>query len=381
MSINTDIIDRLLYEDEGTTLDFKSDQYPFEHALNDEKSELLKDILAFTNAWRRTDAYILIGVEDVKGGKSIVIGVSKHLDDANLQQFVNSKTQQPIHFSYHSLRFEEEEIGIIHIPLQERPRYLKKKFGKLEKEKIYIRRGSATVIAAPDEIAKMGAAGNFTSEAIPLLDVEFYNSDSHEPLGKSVKIETINLIIPSSLPDYKPDYQYGGYLSDLGVNRDYYREYAKFIQKRSRLKELNFCVSNSGSVVANDVRLMAEIKDEQKNFFLMNKSDMPKEPSRNPSLLDYTIMSPGFTPSSEIEVQEISVGWRIEGHIIKVQPRAKSITEGGFFIGASESTELPLQITVYADNLPTPKTVELSIQINTEEKEFDLNRLWKFMRQ
>jgi predicted HTH transcriptional regulator len=42
---------------------------------DDEKSELLKDILGFANAWRRATAYILIGVKEVRGGRSNVVGI------------------------------------------------------------------------------------------------------------------------------------------------------------------------------------------------------------------------------------------------------------------------------------------------------------------
>ncbi len=62
------MLEELLNEDEGAALDFKRSQYPFEEVDNDAKSELLKDILAFANAWRRATAYVLIGVDEVKGG-------------------------------------------------------------------------------------------------------------------------------------------------------------------------------------------------------------------------------------------------------------------------------------------------------------------------
>jgi predicted HTH transcriptional regulator len=150
------LIEELLNESESSTLDFKRDQYRFENATDEEKSELLKDILAFANAWRRTDGYILIGVEEVKGGRSKVTGIGSHIDDAKIQQFVNGKTNRPIILSYQSLSFEGVQIGIIHIPPQERPFYLKKDFGKLKQNEVYLRRGSSTDIATPDEIAKMG---------------------------------------------------------------------------------------------------------------------------------------------------------------------------------------------------------------------------------
>ena len=154
--MNTTLMEELLNEDEGSALDFKRDQYPFEKATDEQKSELLKDILAFANAWRRTDAYILIGGEDVKGGRSNVVGVTSHFDDASIQQFVNSKTNRPVTFSYEVFPFEGVQVGIFHLPLQDRPIYLKKDFGKLKQREVYIRRSSSTDIADPDEIAKMG---------------------------------------------------------------------------------------------------------------------------------------------------------------------------------------------------------------------------------
>lgn len=55
MKMNKELFERLLYEEETATLDFKRDQYRFAKAADDEKSELLKDILGFANAWRRSE--------------------------------------------------------------------------------------------------------------------------------------------------------------------------------------------------------------------------------------------------------------------------------------------------------------------------------------
>ena len=92
------LLEQLLHEEEGSTLDAKRDQYRFYSASDSEKSELLKDILAFANAWRRETAYITIGVKEVQGGRNTVVGVTEHLKDNDLQQFVNSKTQRPVDF-------------------------------------------------------------------------------------------------------------------------------------------------------------------------------------------------------------------------------------------------------------------------------------------
>ena len=159
MPLDSNLLQQLLHDTEGTALDFKQEQYDFTGADDEEKSELLKDILAFVNAWRGQSAYILIGVKERRGKPSEVVGVTEHLDDAALQQFVSSKTQRPVQLSYYVHRTRGgAEIGVVEIPVQERPVWLRKQFGKLKGNTVYIRHGSSTGIATPDDIAAMGEA-------------------------------------------------------------------------------------------------------------------------------------------------------------------------------------------------------------------------------
>ena len=153
------LFEQLLHEEESPTLDFKRDQYLFANASDEEKSEILKDIVGFANAWRRSEAYILIGVEDVRGFRATVIGVPHHLDDHSLQQFVNNQTNRPVQFHYEAFGIDGKQVGCIRIEKQERPFYLKKDYGKLRKNEVYVRRGSSTDPQKPasiDEIAQMG---------------------------------------------------------------------------------------------------------------------------------------------------------------------------------------------------------------------------------
>src|SRR5436190_1551537 len=154
--MNDGLMEQLLHEGESSSLDYKRDQYPFAGATDEEKSELLKDILAFANGWRHADAYILIGVEEVPGARGIVHGVTQHLPDNDLQQCVNTKTNRPVVFSYMAYPFDGRQIGVIIIPQQDRPVYLKKNYGRLEKHVVYYRQSTSTAIATPDDIARMG---------------------------------------------------------------------------------------------------------------------------------------------------------------------------------------------------------------------------------
>jgi len=67
------LLDQWLYASESDSLDFKRDQYKFIKASDDEKSELLKDILAMINSWRTVDAYLVIGIEDRQEKPNILL--------------------------------------------------------------------------------------------------------------------------------------------------------------------------------------------------------------------------------------------------------------------------------------------------------------------
>src|SRR5262249_24151559 len=124
-----ELFEQLLHEEETTTLDFKEQQYPFAKATDEDQSEILKDIIGFANAWRRSDSYILIGVRDIRGGRAEVLGINEHLDDHSLQQFVNTKTNHPIRLHYEAFTFDGQTTGIIKIEdNQDRPIYLKRDF-------------------------------------------------------------------------------------------------------------------------------------------------------------------------------------------------------------------------------------------------------------
>ena len=154
--MNDALLERLLNEGESSSLDYKQEQYPFDGASDEQKSELLKDILALANGWRHAEGYILIGVEEAVGDRTIVHGVEQHLHDNNLQQFVNSKTNRTVAFSCKAYRVDGKQIGIIEVAQQDRPTYIKSDFGKLKKATVYYRQGTATAIATPEQIAKMG---------------------------------------------------------------------------------------------------------------------------------------------------------------------------------------------------------------------------------
>ena len=196
----------LLNMTESETFDFKDGQYKFYGASDDEKSELLKDIIAFANAWKTGDAFVVIGVAEKNNRKHKVTGVKTFLQDNDVQQFVNSKTNRQVNFHIYSDKGDGEDINIIHISKdQRRPIYLTKNFERLKKEVVYIRRGSSTGEAGPDEIAEMGKESARVTTPDVSLEFEFVTETWEE-----------HLIIPR--PGEKPKTSERDYLKIYAVN-------------------------------------------------------------------------------------------------------------------------------------------------------------------
>jgi predicted HTH transcriptional regulator len=150
--MNPPDITTLLNMSESDSLDFKSGHYKFWNPSTDEeKSELLKDIIAFANSFKTGDAFIVVGVSEKNQRKDQVVGVTTHLKDNEVQQFVNSKTNRRVAFLVHSSTAEGQPIDIIQIAQkQERPICLTKNYGKVKANEVWIRVGSSSAIATPE---------------------------------------------------------------------------------------------------------------------------------------------------------------------------------------------------------------------------------------
>lgn len=374
--LSDDFISSLLFEAEGAELDFKRDQYPFSGQDDQVKSELLKDILAFANAWRRSDAYILIGIEEVKGAEAKLIGITEHLDDACLQQFVNSKTNRPVEFSYTPTPFRGRQIGVIHIPLQDRPTFLKKDYGKLSRNNVYLRRGSSTDEASPDEIARMGLAASDGFKLRPLLIPKIATGSDFTGLSEVAKfqaVQPINLEI-ESLPDYSTTnlHHPAGTLSYISVrhdNADYYRDRAEYLRFLTKMRPIRFAICNEGTALASGVKLTAHISDPAHLLEFTLGSSKPREPRKKWSPLDTLMPSSMSKTASDIEVTKTNEGWKISAYFGRIQAKDTKLTSEQLFVGMSQSGTIELPTLIFADELSTPVNTGLLINFEVTEKE------------
>jgi len=373
------LFERLLYEEESPTLDFKKEQYRFVKATDDEKSELLKDILGFTNAWRRSEAYILIGVEEVRGGRSNVFGITAadHLDDHSLQQFVNNLTNRPVRFHYEAFGCEGKQIGIIRIEEQQRPIYLKRDYGKLEKEKVYVRRGSSTDPTKPASIEEIAQMGQASPPQAAEIAAEFADLQRDESLGPSMSWDVEFRDMPSmeSIPDLSEG-RYAG-LSAFDpqdrLNENYYRELAYYEFMRRLFRPVRLVVNNVGQISAKNVRAELVVPVST-GAVVMYASKMPKAPRKRSSFLD-SVAYPAMRRSpGEVTIDKNDDRFRIEIDCGDLQP-GRRVWSKVFYVAIGPTGELAITGQIFAENLPRPKDFSLAVTANITRIEMDVSWL------
>ena len=377
MAFDLGILETLLYQPEGSALDFKQKQYLFEGADIGKKAELLKDILAFANAWRLTTAYILIGVREVKGGRSEIVGVKEHLDDANLHQFVNGKTQPPVEFTYLPCRVEGVEIGVLELPLQERPIFLTRRFGHLGENRVFVRDGSSTRVATPDEIAKMGAEK--VLGAVPQFDLQLADLDRHIPLPSPYTVRS--LILEPRLPAQtfsRPRPRMLG--PDLFYNQEYSREVIACAAERALLTALGFRLQNNSGVVGKRIRFIGRI---HKSAGTIIQEWIEEIPSPDTGILSPRIPELALRnrDNPDLTVREYESSWEIDIDFGDVRPRDEVWTVDALFVGSTNSGCARLEGELKGDNLPSPIECGLNITFEVHRRPMDVEDVLPYLNQ
>ena len=373
--MDAELFESLLYQAESEVLDFKVGQYPFESATDVQKSEFLKDILSFANSWRRSDAYILIGVEEVRGGRSIVRGISKQLLNRNLQQFVHSKTNKALSFSYEELQVEGHLVASITIPLQDRPFYLRSDYGRLRSNAVYVRRGDSTGEAPPDEIMKMGqvplAADN------PALNLEFADLENRQRSGKEIVLKAIKFELPRSIPDYGEATNHPGLLAmpvsiATTQNHAYLREVAEYLADYGMFQRVGFALENSSTAAAISVVLRIQFHSEL--LIIRDEDDMPEKPARNPLT---RVFLPARGPQTGVRVSQRGDFYDVRIEFGTIQPGITEFSGAPIFIGVSESFDVTVDAILSGDNIKIPISHQIRFTSELEERKLTLAELRK----
>jgi Putative DNA-binding domain len=373
-----DQFEQMLLRGESETLDFKRAQYPFVGASDDDKGELLKDILAMANAWRSEDAFILIGVDEVSGSKAQPVGITTHLEDASVQQFVNAKTQRPIKFNSYNVEMLGRTVGVIQIPVQERPFYLSLDYGKLKKQTVYLRRGSSTDIADLDEIAKMGAP--IAALGAQDIDVGFYDRSTRVLGSNSIALKAVSHDFGprGEIPDYSTRIAVGNgmwFTNRTGVdNVDYYRDLADFAYEVGLLRPIMITAINRGKMAAREVRIELILEDPDHEYLLRTASDYPYYPPQKSSLFDMAVRAV-HPVGPTVEIVQSVTSWHLTYNLGNIQPGRAIWHDKPVYIGSSSREAAEFKGLIFADSLQAPKSFSLLVNFTVERRVLTLDQL------
>lgn len=371
MQMDGVLLESLLHQEEGPALDFKQAQYPLGKGSTPEKKailkgELIKDILAMANASREVPAFILIGVEEIKGGRSRIIGVQGHLDDANLHQLINSKTQRPVEFSYYPYSYKGSEIGVIEIPVQNRFLYLTQDYGKLHENVVYIRDGSSTRTANPDEVIEMSIPRP------PMLDLDWADFANEGVVHSPYTVHS--LILEPFLDDdtFQPapppsQTSYGIDLSALSTSRpnpEYSKDLILYTLCKAFFSPLGLWVHNKSGVTGKRIRFEGSIAmrdglavaDDQPGFPEKHLDNFP-----TPNLIS---LANSNEPTMESSVDRD--GWKIHVEFGDIRPDERILTCDTLWFGSRKPKEVRLEGRLLGDNLPEPIKCELELRFEIE---------------
>lgn len=326
MALTLEQIRELVLEGESNRLDFKREQYRFvglSGPVGDkEKAKLLKDVLAFANAFRKAPAFILVGVDQSLPRNQAVAGIPVEdvIDDATLQQFVNFKTNRTIPFRAYSVPCSNDKVvQVVEIDpcADQRPFHLKKEFGGIKDEEVWFRLGSSNTRATPDDIYRMGAEQYKLSR--PVLECEIV-SPNLIPGTNRLGIIKIGTDLPPEPPLSHRSFELPAFMREPTD-----RERFVCISKKLGIVAFSVHIRNRSTTTAE--KILAEIHvDGQagKEFKIVDLADWFDDPmgiTRNPFRLNTvyaSLLRPGEESSNFgiktiriLDAQSIDVGVRV----------------------------------------------------------------------
>lgn len=143
--------DIIEYDEEGTNLDFKKEEYH----KNDYVS-LIKDISSMANALNSETKRIVIGIKHRPGEDKEFIGVEKITDQASLENVIQENIEPNINFKYYPYNFKNVTLGIIEIfDNFDKPYMMRKDYATLKKGDMWIRKGSRQSRVTREDLNKM----------------------------------------------------------------------------------------------------------------------------------------------------------------------------------------------------------------------------------
>ncbi|MGN6479814.1 AlbA family DNA-binding domain-containing protein [Luteibacter sp.] len=347
--------DRLLaslrYRGESADLDYKAERYKFAKAGDEDKSELLKDVLAMANATRDGWAWILMGFKERSPEPAELVGLSPDgiIDDSRLQEFINAKVEPKLTFHYEERMFEGKHVAILGIPKQAgRPFFVRKDYGAVKRDTVYVRRGSATGIADPREISLMGVADARAPD--PDLSVTLAT-----PANDAFPTDFARTFVQfADLPDLAREDDRRS--SPIGhVNRHYYRQMGTFIATHLAAIEVRVGLRNDSEFSLDDVQVDVSCEGlSSQSTGMVRVDDLPKAPRAHELYFGHTVQSVLQATQRRMHVDDSGGAPTARVEFGTLRPGQSARTEVDLALLPTQAGDYVLVVTVLARELARP---------------------------
>jgi predicted HTH transcriptional regulator len=144
--MNEQQLREIIAKGENESVDFKRELHIESPA---QKAEFIKDIIALSNS-TSDKGYLIIGVEN--SGNSYGI---ESLPEERIQQIIHTYIYPNIILKCFTVFLDTTHIGIIEIKGTEKPHRVIKEIDRLIVNDVFVRHGSTTAKASPDEMFRM----------------------------------------------------------------------------------------------------------------------------------------------------------------------------------------------------------------------------------
>jgi len=398
------IEDRIRYEGESTTLDFKKAYYAAQR-----RAELISDVMAMANADTRDDRFIVFGVKHTPDGSKTFHSLESIPDPAEIEQLLLENIEPAVQVEFSPLDYEGHDLAYLRIyNCNDKPYLMRKDFSPLTKGTGKIRKGTTTLPLLRADLDRIYEDKVQSQDLRQFLSIQWdcdppskeitvrRSKNDHLPskveaakiqshIDRLLRIEsdkklprsgaTANLAIQGMMSDWieqteqiaalgrslsslgpygsgKPQDRYKGLSLDELIARlervaQDLREEDVFYLFMEQGFALNLQILNEGPQYLDDAVLILTLPNDPR---LKVASKAPKKPSRSSSPFDFNLqnLTPDLKvyPSVETTEEEITV----QAHLKQLQngvPR--------------EAFQKPLRIVLHPEANPEPIPVRLKL--------------------
>ncbi|WP_404421275.1 hypothetical protein [Nibricoccus sp. IMCC34717] len=212
------------------------------------------------------------------------------------------------------------------------------------------------------------------------LSISFADPSSGESTGEHLVLESKFFEIRNfeKIPDYaRPD---GGGTQPPSLwgmmfnqsNKDYYRNYIRYVFQGSILRPLRFVIQNTGLIGLRDVRVEIAVSSQGGSFFCLRPENRLKRPEKEVGLVEDTPGGNGIG----FAVESFSTSHEIEC----IQPMRTLFPEAFLLLGAERDVTCTLDVTIYADALAAPLRRQLTIELRVARESVDALEFLEVLR-